>query len=243
MNKSIILPTLLLIVFVGALGGLRYMMWKQTQPEHEEPVSNADMLKAAQAEAKKATKEPGRTAVVETSRGTIKFVLYEKDVSNTTNNFVSLALTKFYDGSTFHRVEPTFVIQGGKPKNEALRPPPIKLELAKGLVHEEGAVAMARADDPHSGNCEFYITLSPRHELDQKYAVFGKVIEGMDVVKKIKINDAIKSVYILDKSGKKVGPTTVPTSSPAPPPVPSSVSAPASTEAPAACGDECSHDH
>lgn len=140
-----------------------------------------------------------RTATIETNKGTIKFELYEDLAPVTTANFIGLAESKFYDGLTFHRVEPNFVIQGGCPLgngtgNSGKR---IPLEVTPNLKHgEAGAVAMARSSDPNSASCQFYITLSPTAFLDMQYAVFGRVTEGMDVVKQIRVGDKMSSVQI-----------------------------------------------
>lgn len=140
-----------------------------------------------------------RTATIETNKGTIKFELYEDLAPITTANFVGLAESKFYDGLTFHRVEPNFVIQGGCPLgngtgNSGNR---IPLEVTPNLKHgEAGAVAMARSSDPNSASCQFYITLGPTAFLDMQYAVFGRVTEGMDVVRQIRVGDTMSSVQI-----------------------------------------------
>jgi len=143
--------------------------------------------------------ELGRTVVIETNKGTIKFGLYEKDAPITTANFVQLVERKFYDGLKFHRVVPDFVIQGGDPKGDGSgqSEKSIKLEVSPKLKHDAaGVVAMARRQDPDSASCQFYITLAPTPFLDMNYAVFGRVTEGLDVVKKIEVGDVMKTVRI-----------------------------------------------
>ncbi len=140
-----------------------------------------------------------RTAVIETGKGTIKFILYEDQAPITTANFVELAQRNFYDGLKFHRVEPGFVIQGGCPHGSGTggSGKNIPLEVTPNLKHgDAGAVAMARASDPNSASSQFYITLSPTPFLDGNYAVFGRVTEGMDVVRQIKIDDVMNRVHI-----------------------------------------------
>jgi len=140
-----------------------------------------------------------RTAVIETPKGTIKFVLYEDLAPITTANFVSLAENKFYDGLKFHRVEPGFVIQGGCPHGTGTggSGKNIPLEVSPNLKHgDAGAVAMARSSDPNSASSQFYITLSPTPFLDGNYAVFGRVTEGLDVVRSIKVGDVITNITI-----------------------------------------------
>lgn len=158
-------------------------------------VASKDVKKTGKASAKK-----DRIAVIQTSKGTIKFRLYEKDAPITSKNFIGLAQKKFYDGLNFHRVEPGFVIQGGDPdgNGSGSSDKTIKLEVSPQLKHDAaGIVAMARSSDPDSASCQFYITLGPAPFLDMKYAVFGKVTEGINVVKKIEIGDKIKSIRIL----------------------------------------------
>ena len=130
-----------------------------------------------------------RIAVIDTTMGTIKIILYEDKVPKTTENFIRLAENGFYNGLVFHRVIKDFVIQGGGfyPNGTQKHSPygPIKLEIHPDLTHEDGAVAMARNPDPDSATSQFYICDGPQHFLDGNYAVFGKVVEGIDVVKTI----------------------------------------------------------
>ncbi len=136
---------------------------------------------------------PNRTAVLETSKGTIKFELYEKEAPITTKNFIELTNKGFYNGLTFHRVEPGFVIQGGDPKGNGTggSGKMIPLEIAPTLTHRKGAVGMARAQDPNSASSQFYICIEDAKFLDGNYAVFGMVTEGQDVVGKIRKGDRI----------------------------------------------------
>lgn len=141
----------------------------------------------------------GRTVTIETNKGAIKFALYEEDAPITTANFVKLAESGFYDGLTFHRVEPGFVIQGGCPRGNGTgkSEQTIPLEISANLRHDaEGVVAMARSQDPNSASCQFYITLGPQSFLDNQYAVFGRVTEGMDVVKDIRPGDKMTKVTV-----------------------------------------------
>lgn len=137
-------------------------------------------------------------AKVETDKGSFVFELYTEKAPITTANFIQLANTGFYDGLTFHRYEPGFVIQGGDPKGDGTggSGKTIKLEIHPELRHNRGAVAMARSMDPDSASSQFYITLDEAHFLDDKYAVFGKVVEGMDVVMQLRAGDKISKVMI-----------------------------------------------
>lgn len=141
-----------------------------------------------------------RIAVIETNKGTIKFTLFEDKAPISTANFIELTQKGFYNGLKFHRVEKGFVIQGGDPKGDGTggSDKTIKLEIRPDLRHDsEGIVGMARSTDPNSASCQFYITLAPTPFLDNNYAVFGKVSEGMDVVKKIAIGDKMVKVSIV----------------------------------------------
>lgn len=144
--------------------------------------------------------EKNRSAVIETEKGRIKFVLYEDQAPITTANFIGLAENGFYDGLSFHRVEPNFVIQGGDPKGNGTggSGKHIKLEVSPGLKHgEAGGVAMARSSQPDSASSQFYITLAPTPFLDGNYAVFGRVVEGLDVAQQIRVGDKMTSVTIV----------------------------------------------
>jgi peptidyl-prolyl cis-trans isomerase B (cyclophilin B) len=136
-------------------------------------------------------------AVIETEKGTIVFSFYKEDAPKTVENFVTLAKKGFYDGLTFHRVEPGFVIQGGDPNGNGTGGPgyTIKAEF-NSHPHVKGTVAMARANDPDSAGSQFYICLGDARFLDHKYTVFGQVLEGQDVVDKIRRGDKMTKVTI-----------------------------------------------
>ena len=147
-----------------------------------------------------------RTAVLNTNRGTIRFELYEDLTPITANNFIDLLERGFYNGLTFHRYEPGFVIQGGDPVGNGSgdfqdpatgRKRTIPLEVTPMLKHDAaGVVAMARSNDPNSASCQFYITLAPASFLDQKYAVFGRVTEGLDAALQLRKGDKITSATL-----------------------------------------------
>ncbi len=128
-----------------------------------------------------------RTAVFETSEGTFKIELFEDKAPKTTENFVKLAESKYYDGLIFHRVIENFMIQGGCPDGTGMGGPGYVIpdEFHSELKHDgPGVLSMANAG-PNTGGSQFFITLVPTAWLDGKHAVFGKVSEGMDVVNKI----------------------------------------------------------
>jgi cyclophilin family peptidyl-prolyl cis-trans isomerase len=137
------------------------------------------------------------TAVIQTSQGIIKFKFYPKDAPNTVNRIIELIKSGFYNGLIFHRIEPNFVVQGGDPTGSGRGGSGQKLKAEfNDRRHVEGTVAMARASDPDSADSQFYIALKPLPTLDHAYTVFGQVIEGMDVVKNLKVGDKMVSVTI-----------------------------------------------
>ena len=132
-------------------------------------------------------------AVLKTSMGTIVFKFYEADAPKHVANFKKLAGEKFYDGTTFHRVIPGFMIQGGDPNskdddrgNDGLGGSGTNIVAEfNSQKHLRGTVSMARANDPNSASSQFFITVKPTAFLDGKYSVFGQVLEGQEVVDKI----------------------------------------------------------
>ncbi|MEO0092409.1 MAG: peptidylprolyl isomerase [candidate division WOR-3 bacterium] len=124
--------------------------------------------------------------------GKIKIELYIQDAPQTCANFIKLAQQGFYNGLTFHRVIPGFVVQGGDPKGDGTGGPgyTIPAEISPKFKHIRGTVATARLPDhvnptKASSGSQFYICLAPTPHLDGNYTIFGQVIEGMDVVDKI----------------------------------------------------------
>jgi Peptidyl-prolyl cis-trans isomerase (rotamase) - cyclophilin family len=128
-----------------------------------------------------------RTALIKTNMGDIKVTLFEDKAPITTRNFIALVESGFYNGLTFHRIIKGFMIQGGDPKGDGTGSSnkTIPLEIHEDLTHVDGALGMARSEDPDSASCQFYVCDGPQHFLDGNYAVFGKVVEGMDVVREI----------------------------------------------------------
>ena len=140
-----------------------------------------------------------KKAIIETDKGNIELVLFDKEAPNTVANFEKLANDVFYNGLTFHRVIPNFVIQGGCPKGNGTGGPgyTIKREI-NAHKHGTGALSMAHAGKD-TGGSQFFITHSPQPHLDGVHTVFGKVVKGMDVVNKIKQNDVMNKVTVLDE--------------------------------------------
>ena len=126
-------------------------------------------------------------AVLDTNMGVIKLELFASETPITVQNFVKLCKSGFYDGLIFHRVIDGFMIQGGCPRGDGTGGPEytIKDEFVTNLKHSTmGTVSMANAG-PNTGGSQFFITLAPTTWLDGKHTVFGKVIEGIDVVQSI----------------------------------------------------------
>jgi cyclophilin family peptidyl-prolyl cis-trans isomerase len=125
--------------------------------------------------------------ILETSMGTIRVELFAAETPITVQNFVKLCKEGFYDGLTFHRVIDGFMIQGGCPRGDGTGGPgyEIKDEFVPNLKHNTpGILSMANAG-PNTGGSQFFITLVPTPWLDGKHTVFGKIAEGMDVVRSI----------------------------------------------------------
>ncbi len=135
--------------------------------------------------------------VMETSMGTIKIELYQDKAPVTVKNFLNYVEKKHYDGTIFHRVIKTFMIQGGgmtPGMQEKGTDKPIQNESGNGLSNDKGTIAMARTSDPDSATSQFFINVADNKFLDRAnsrdgvgYCVFGKVTEGMEVVEKIKM--------------------------------------------------------
>jgi cyclophilin family peptidyl-prolyl cis-trans isomerase len=151
---------------------------------------------AGAADEKKETGMKKDVAVLKTTMGTIVFEFLPDVAPKMVENFRDLAASGFYNGTTFHRVINGFMIQGGDPlskdndpTNDGTGSGPRKMpsEFTTKYTHVRGMVSTARGNDPNSGSCQFFIVQKDAHSLDNKYTIFGKVIEGMDVVDKISL--------------------------------------------------------
>lgn len=132
-------------------------------------------------------------AKLETNKGVILLELYPQYAPKATNNFVFLCREGFYDGVIFHRVIEDFVIQGGDPTGTGRGGPGYRFEdetRGNPLKHETGVISMANAG-PNTNGSQFFITHSPQPHLDGRHTVFGKVMEGMEVVNAIEQGDRI----------------------------------------------------
>ena len=136
-------------------------------------------------------------ATFDTDRGPIKLELYPDKAPLTVANFVNLARRGYYDGLNFHRVIADFMVQGGCPQGTGTGGPGYKFEdeANNGVGHERGVLSMANAG-PNTNGSQFFITHVATPWLDGKHTVFGKVVDGMDVVDKVVQGDKIKSVKI-----------------------------------------------
>jgi cyclophilin family peptidyl-prolyl cis-trans isomerase len=141
--------------------------------------------------------------LVETTQGNFTAELFS-DVTKTTENFTTLVKSGFYNGLTFHRYVQGFVIQGGDPTGTGSggSGKTIPLEIVKEHQHVKGALGMARSQDPDSASCQFYVCLEDVHQLDGNYCVFGKVLEGMENVEKLRQGDKMTKVTLLEDAAK-----------------------------------------
>lgn len=157
-------------------------------------------------------------AVLKTSQGTIRVALDCVGAPIHAANFCELATMGFYDGLKFHRYVPGFVIQGGCPNTRDMTPEQVasgqpgpdgmpgtggpgwniqeEYSTNPNNSHEDGALAMARSMDPNSAGSQFYFCLGPQHNLDSGYTVFGRTLEGKDVIARLRAGDEIVSVSI-----------------------------------------------
>ena len=141
-------------------------------------------------------------AEIITDKGTMNVEFFEKDAPLTVKNFTDLAKKGFYDGLTFHRVIPNFVVQGGCPKGTGAGGPgyEIKCELkGENQYHEKGVLSMAHAGRD-SGGSQFFIVLdrSNTAHLDRNHNCFGKVVEGLEVIDNIRMGDHIQKITITE---------------------------------------------
>jgi len=141
-------------------------------------------------------------ARIQTKKGDIVFRFYPHDARQHSAAFIKLARGGFYDGLTFHRVEPGFVIQGGDPAGNGTGGPGYHLDAEfNDHPHVKGTVAMARASNPNSAGSQFYICLGDARFLDKQYTVFGQTVEGQDVVDGIRVGDVMERVTIEPAAG------------------------------------------
>ena len=215
LKRALLILALLLPAFAFAQTGTA-----PAKPAAKAPAKAAP-AKAAPAKAKAAepaVSEADKTAskvLIKTNLGDMTVELYPDKAPKTVENFLAYVNGKFYDGTIFHRVIDNFMIQGGgmtadMKEKETRRA--IRLESKNGLINQRGTIAMARTSDPNSATAQFFINVKDNAFLDQAnakdgngYAVFGKVVEGMDVVDKIKAvptgpGDVPKEAIVIKKA-------------------------------------------
>ena len=139
-------------------------------------------------------------AEIHTSKGVMKIDFFEKDAPKTVKNFVDLAEHNFYDGLTFHRVLPDFVIQGGCPDGTGAGGPGYKIDCeldGDNQYHDKGVLSMAHAGR-NTGGSQFFVCHSRNNtaHLDRNHTCFGKVVEGLEVIDLIKEGDVMDKVII-----------------------------------------------
>jgi peptidyl-prolyl cis-trans isomerase B (cyclophilin B) len=178
----------LVSVLLAACPGLRAEESKENpgQPPKQETTTNVSDIRI----------------IIKTSKGDIEGTLFASKVPLTCANFLNLASRGFYNGISFHRVIPDFMIQGGDPTGTGRGGPGYKFEdeIDRSLKHETpGIFSMANAG-PNTNGSQFFITHVPTPWLDGKHAVFGKVTKGQDVVNAIKAGDTISKIEILDST-------------------------------------------
>jgi cyclophilin family peptidyl-prolyl cis-trans isomerase len=206
------------IVIALALAVFASMVaWGQEQLEKEQ----AKVTKTAdQGKSEKATRNDSEHPVVvmKTSMGTITIELFNDKAPVTVKNFLSYVDEHFYDSTVFHRVMSNFMIQGGgfmstNPIRQKKTKAPIKNESDNGVKNERGTIAMARMPDPNSATSQFFINVVDNHSLDRGvadpngYAVFGKVISGMDVVDKIRAVKTADAPAVARSADKEISTT------------------------------------
>lgn len=141
-----------------------------------------------------------KTAQIHTEKGVMKVEFYEKDAPNTVDNFIKLSKEGFYDGLTFHRVIPNFVIQGGCPQGNGTGGPGYQIDCeltGDNQYHDKGVLSMAHAGR-NTGGSQFFICHNRENtkHLDRNHTCFGKVVEGVEIVDQIKPGDKIEKITV-----------------------------------------------
>jgi peptidyl-prolyl cis-trans isomerase B (cyclophilin B) len=140
-------------------------------------------------------------ARIQTDKGDIVFTFFPDEAPVHSSAFIKLAEAGFYDGVTFHRVEPGFVIQGGDPQGDGTGGPGYRLKAEfNAHPHLRGTVAMARSSSPDSAGSQFYICLDDARFLDNNYTVFGQMSEGFEALDAIRRGDKMNKVTIEPKN-------------------------------------------
>ncbi len=192
MKRHYAIGLILCLAVVFALSSMVLAETESKDAEEETPKAETES-KAAQKVVVKTEKESNPLVIFETTKGKMTIELYPKEAPITVENFLTYVNEGFYEGTVFHRVIPRFVIQGGGMDADMKRKTthdPIKNEADNGLKNLRGTLSMARTNDPNSATSQFFISLVDNTALDKSetsagYAVFGKVIRGLDIVDSI----------------------------------------------------------
>ncbi len=186
---------ILLVVIVGGLVGMSSVLSRlaEDQGGHREELKQKLPPSRTQ-RVRDATMIPGRVVHLDTNKGVIEFVLFEKDCPKTTKRIADLVQEGCYDGVKFGRVVKDTLIQTAMCKKSVK---PMGCEFASGMVHAKGSVGMARVGNDYGSNTSsFYILLEPQPHLDLEYTNFGRLIRGMDVAMSIVEGDVIQSAQV-----------------------------------------------
>jgi peptidyl-prolyl cis-trans isomerase B (cyclophilin B) len=143
-----------------------------------------------------------KKAEIHTDKGILTIEFFEEDAPKTVKNFIDLSRKGFYDGLTFHRVIPDFVVQGGCPKRDGTGGPGYTIECeldGANQVHDKGVLSMAHAGR-NTGGSQFFICHNRQNtqHLDRNHTVFGKTVDGLHVIDKIKQGDSINKIIIIE---------------------------------------------
>ena len=143
-----------------------------------------------------------KKATIDTEKGTMTVEFYENDAPKTVDNFISLSKKGFYDGLTFHRVIPNFVVQGGCPDGTGAGGPGYSIDCeldGDNQYHDRGVLSMAHAGR-NTGGSQFFICHGRENtqHLDRNHTCFGKVVDGVDVIDEIRAGDKINSITIIE---------------------------------------------
>lgn len=184
------------LVLLAALAATIFLLWlvfgRTEEQKIDEQIQNSLTMT-----------QKNQYAVIETEKGTMTAELYTAETPGTVQNFVDLANHNFYDGLTFHRVIPDFVIQGGCPKGDGTGGPGYRIKCetsAPRQYHDRGVLSMAHAGKD-TGGSQFFICHNRENtqHLDGRHTCFGKVVEGVDVIDDIRPGDKILSIRIVEK--------------------------------------------
>jgi peptidylprolyl isomerase len=190
------------LILLASIGVYYYFMLRADAPSSAFESAGESKVSKLTPELEKAleTNSEGlskATAVIQTTRGKIKFKFYTKDAPNTVHREAELIQSGFYNGLVFHRVVPGFVVQGGDPTGSGMGGSGLKQKAEfNSRKHIPGAVAMARSQDPDSADSQFYISLGTHPHLDGSYTVFGQVVDGQDVANQLQMGDRMTTFTI-----------------------------------------------